>query len=110
MRAPDPPGVWRAVPGLSFDISVLELFWTLSRGFKVVIYGDDHFGASEGESQFDPDVVARSMGFGLFMWGNDDGPGPAKYRLMMEGAKYFDENGFNAVWTLERHFHAFGGP
>ena len=34
----EPPGVWLAVTSLSFDISVLELFWTLARGFKVVIY------------------------------------------------------------------------
>jgi amino acid adenylation domain-containing protein len=32
------PGVWFAVTSLSFDISVLEIFWTLTRGFKVVIY------------------------------------------------------------------------
>lgn len=31
------PGVWLALAGISFDISVLELFWTLSRGFRVVI-------------------------------------------------------------------------
>jgi acyl-CoA synthetase (AMP-forming)/AMP-acid ligase II/acyl carrier protein len=34
----DPPGVWLAVTSLSFDISVLELFWTLARGFKVILY------------------------------------------------------------------------
>ncbi|MGB3278196.1 MAG: AMP-binding protein, partial [Pseudorhodobacter sp.] len=28
--------VWLAVTSLSFDISVLELFWTLARGFKLV--------------------------------------------------------------------------
>jgi amino acid adenylation domain-containing protein len=32
------PGVWLAVTSLSFDISVLEIFWTLTRGFKVVVY------------------------------------------------------------------------
>jgi amino acid adenylation domain-containing protein len=32
------PGTWLAVTSPSFDISVLELFWTLSRGFRVVIY------------------------------------------------------------------------
>jgi amino acid adenylation domain-containing protein len=32
------PGVWLVVTSLSFDISVLEIFWTLTRGFKVVIY------------------------------------------------------------------------
>jgi amino acid adenylation domain-containing protein len=31
------PGVWLAVTSISFDISVLELFWTLARGFKVIL-------------------------------------------------------------------------
>ena len=35
------PGVWLAVTSISFDISVLELFWTLARGFQVVIHGDE---------------------------------------------------------------------
>jgi len=35
------PGVWLAVTSISFDISVLELFWTLARGFKVIIQPDD---------------------------------------------------------------------
>ena len=30
------PGVWLAVTSISFDISVLELLWTLTRGFTVV--------------------------------------------------------------------------
>lgn len=101
----DPPGTWLAVTSLSFDISVLELFWTLARGFKVVIQG-------EVDNYFSPDAELASLplGFSLFMWGNDDAPGRDKYRLMLEGAKYFDRNGFEAVWTPERHFHAFGGP
>jgi amino acid adenylation domain-containing protein len=32
-----PPGVWLAVTSVSFDISVLELLWTLTRGFTVVL-------------------------------------------------------------------------
>jgi amino acid adenylation domain-containing protein len=35
------PGIWLAVTSISFDISVVELFWTLSRGFTVVVHGDD---------------------------------------------------------------------
>jgi amino acid adenylation domain-containing protein len=35
------PGVWLAVTSISFDISVLELLWTLSRGFKVVLHGNE---------------------------------------------------------------------
>lgn len=103
----DPPGTWLAVTSLSFDISVLELFWTLTRGFKVIIYREDR-GASKpiAVNQF----ARKPMEFGLFMWGNDDAPGSAKYKLMLEGSKYFDENGFDSVWTPERHFSAFGGP
>src|SRR5947199_2422907 len=31
------PGIWLAVTSISFDISVLELFWTLTQGFQVVL-------------------------------------------------------------------------
>jgi amino acid adenylation domain-containing protein len=34
------PGTWLAVTRISFDIHVLELLWTLARGFKVVLYPD----------------------------------------------------------------------
>jgi natural product biosynthesis luciferase-like monooxygenase protein len=103
----DPPGVWMAVTSLSFDISVLELFWTLSRGFTVVISSDDDRRlVSSGHLA----LIDRGMEFSLFYWGNDDGVGRDKYRLLLEGAKFADANGFVAVWTPERHFHAFGGP
>ena len=102
----DPPGTWMAVTSLSFDISVLELFWTLCRGFKVVLFRDR---AREKKTR-PPVAYTRGMDFGLFMWGNDDAEGRDKYRLMLEGAKFFDEHGFASVWTPERHFHAFGGP
>ena len=105
----DPPGVWLAVTSLSFDISVLELFWTLARGFKVAIYRDRDRN-QPGANGVADELARRPMAFGLFMWGNDDGPGREKYRLMLEGAKFFDQNGFDSVWTPERHFHAFGGP
>jgi natural product biosynthesis luciferase-like monooxygenase protein len=100
--------VWLAVTSLSFDISVLELFWTLARGFKVVIHASelDHAGASA----LPKSKLTRQLDFGLFYWGNDDGAGPAKYQLLLEGAKFADQNGFQSVWTPERHFHAFGGP
>ncbi len=102
--------VWLAVTSLSFDISVLELFWTLARGFKVVIHSPETQ-AHKGEAT----AIRRAPGkgpmeFGLFYWGNDDGAGPAKYHLLLEGAKFADSNGFQSVWTPERHFHAFGGP
>jgi amino acid adenylation domain-containing protein len=43
------PGVWLAVTSVSFDISVLELLWTLSRGFKVVVHGDEGTGSVADE-------------------------------------------------------------
>jgi len=100
------PGTWLAVTSLSFDISVLELFWTLARGFKVVISSDeDRATVSSGRIG-----SAQKMDFSLYYWGNDDGAGPKKYELLLEGAKFADSHGFVAVWTPERHFHAFGGP
>ncbi len=102
-----PGDSWLAVTSLSFDISVLELFWTLSRGLKLVLSSDENrLVMSNGPIA----MSDRRMDFNLFYWGNDDGPGPQKYRLLLEGAKFADANGFNAVWTPERHFHAFGGP
>src|SRR5690606_17850013 len=32
-----------------------------------------------------------------------------KYRLLLEGARFADSHGWEAVWIPERHFHAFGG-
>ncbi|MCB1389359.1 MAG: LLM class flavin-dependent oxidoreductase [Rhodobacteraceae bacterium] len=100
-------GVWLAVTSLSFDISVLELFWTLARGFKVVLTSDEDRMVVSGGSL---PIADQKMDFSLFYWGNDDGPGPRKYELLLEGAKFADTHGFRAVWTPERHFHAFGGP
>ncbi|HEY1936790.1 MAG TPA: amino acid adenylation domain-containing protein [Candidatus Angelobacter sp.] len=34
------PGAWLAVTSISFDISVLELLWTLTCGFEVAIFAD----------------------------------------------------------------------
>ncbi|MBL4812150.1 MAG: LLM class flavin-dependent oxidoreductase, partial [Rhodobacteraceae bacterium] len=105
----DPPGVWMALTSLSFDISVLELFWTLARGFKLVMSGDESR-ALVSDGPVEAPVSDQEMEFSLFYWGNDDGVGRGKYRLLLEGAKFADNNGFCAVWTPERHFHAFGGP
>jgi natural product biosynthesis luciferase-like monooxygenase protein len=100
-------GTWLALTSLSFDISVLELFWTLARGFTVVISGDE---SRTMVSDRPIGQTGRGMEFSLFYWGNDDGVGRDKYRMLLDGAEFADRNGFCAVWTPERHFHAFGGP
>ena len=33
-------GVWLALTSVSFDISVLEIFWSLTRGFKVILQSE----------------------------------------------------------------------
>jgi natural product biosynthesis luciferase-like monooxygenase protein len=102
------PGVWLALTSISFDISVLELFWTLSRGLTVVVQEDEkRAAASEARAAR---AHARKMDFSLFYFASDAGQSHTnKYRLLLEGSKYADENGFSAVWTPERHFHPFGG-
>lgn len=102
-----PDAAWLAVTSLSFDISVLEIFWSLARGVKLVIVGEE---SRLAVSQAGTQGVDGGMQFSLFYWGNDDGPGPQKYKLLLDGARFADDNGFVAVWTPERHFHAFGGP
>jgi natural product biosynthesis luciferase-like monooxygenase protein len=96
--AHDPPGRWLAVTSLSFDISVLELCWTLARGFTVALHANK-LRAS-----------AAAPDFSLFYFASDHASSAQdRYRLLMEGVKFADRNGFAAVWTPERHFHAFGG-
>jgi amino acid adenylation domain-containing protein len=34
------PGVWLALTSISFDISVSELLWTLTRGFEVIVHAE----------------------------------------------------------------------
>ncbi|KOV57664.1 hypothetical protein ADL00_26830 [Streptomyces sp. AS58] len=100
----DRPGTWLAVTQYTFDISVLELLWTLTRGFKVVLVGDEIV-LSDGAPP-----RRRETDFSLFYFASDAGErGESKYRLLLEGARWADRHGFAAVWTPERHFGTFGG-
>ncbi|NMM08038.1 MupA/Atu3671 family FMN-dependent luciferase-like monooxygenase [Polaromonas sp.] len=93
-----PPGRWLAVTSLSFDISVLELCWTLTRGFTVVLYSNE------------VPAKRKAPEFSLFYFASDHASTPQeRYKLLFEGAKFADREGFSAIWTPERHFHAFGG-
>jgi natural product biosynthesis luciferase-like monooxygenase protein len=50
------------------------------------------------------------MEFSLFYFDGDGSVArPNQYQLLIESAKFADQNGFTALWTPERHFHAFGG-
>ena len=57
------PGVWLAVTSISFDISVLELFWTLTRGFKVILHSGEEAAARPViRSSHPKHLVRRSRG------------------------------------------------
>ncbi|WP_420128650.1 amino acid adenylation domain-containing protein [Longimicrobium sp.] len=48
------PGTWLAVTRIGFDIHVVELLWTLARGFRVVVHPDPEQAREEG-------TLARSV-------------------------------------------------
>ncbi|HVG07844.1 MAG TPA: amino acid adenylation domain-containing protein [Thermoanaerobaculia bacterium] len=101
------PGIWMAVTSVSFDISVLELLWTLTRGFAVVIRDDSE---PLVETAAASATETRLLDFSLFYFANAaSGAGGDRYRLLLEGARFADRHDFAAVWTPERHFHEFGG-
>ena len=100
------PSTWLAVTSVSFDISVLELLFTLTRGFQVVLWKNPTASAETLRSR----LPQRSMQFSLMYFSSDVAlPPQERYRLLTEGVQYADRAGFHAVWTPERHFHAFGG-
>jgi natural product biosynthesis luciferase-like monooxygenase protein len=49
------------------------------------------------------------MDFSLFYFANDSSDEGGRYKILLDGARFADANGFTAVWTPERHFHPFGG-
>lgn len=103
------PGVWLSVTSLSFDISVLEILWSLCRGFHLVLHGDRADAALTASA---PMRQTRPLTFSLMFFASGEGRDESaldKYRLLIEAAKFGDANGFSAVWTPERHFYAFGG-
>ena len=104
------PGVWLAVTSISFDISGLELFWTLTRGFKVVILSETARMPGAGSAEAGVRPARKPLDFSLFYFGNEtESAEGGRYRLTLDGARFADSHGFKAVWTPERHFHGFGG-
>ncbi len=95
-----------AVTGISFDISVLELLWTLTRGAKLVL-ADPLAHATKPVAL---PLSKKKLDYSLFYFASaDEQNAHNKYELLIEGTRYADKNGFAAVWTPERHFHPFGG-
>lgn len=52
----------------------------------------------------------RKIDFSLFFFSADGtAGGQDRYKLLLEAARFADQNGFRAIWTPERHFQVFGG-
>nr|AEH26540.1 amino acid adenylation domain protein [uncultured Acidobacteria bacterium C5] len=52
----------------------------------------------------------KALAFSLSYFGTYEAAySPGKYELLIEGARFADAEGFEAVWVPERHFHEFGG-
>lgn len=102
------PGRWLAITSISFDISVPETFWTLTRGATIVLRGSGNAAQSALRSK----RPEKKIDFSLFFWNvaaSDDSTQDDPYRLLFEAARFADEHDFAAVWTPERHFGSFGG-
>jgi amino acid adenylation domain-containing protein len=52
-------GVWLAVTSISFDISVFELFWTLARGFTVILQEEGQWASQTGSRYSLPEQMSR---------------------------------------------------
>ncbi|MES2732439.1 MAG: amino acid adenylation domain-containing protein, partial [Bacteroidota bacterium] len=75
--------------------------------------------SGSGEKQLVGYVVSRplesqhmqgeaQLGFSLFYFGAEGYATDNKYDLYLKAAKFADEQGFEAIWTPERHFDAVG--
>ena len=74
-----------------------------ARGFHVVLRPD----AATLRAQRTSRVGGPT--FSLFYFASAEADSANGYQLLLDGARFADEHGFEAVWTPERHFHAFGG-
>ncbi|WP_264530520.1 non-ribosomal peptide synthetase [Flavobacterium sp. N502540] len=95
-----------AITSISFDISVLELFWTLTNGIPITIKGDNT--SINNFNSFLKDH-SEELDFSLFYFSSQEASNDNKYKFLKESAVYADKNNFSAVWLPERHFHEFGG-
>ncbi|RAJ26891.1 non-ribosomal peptide synthetase [Pedobacter cryoconitis] len=95
-----------ALTSTSFDISVLEIFWTLCQGVKVIVH-PSHIAVNDLARYLPGENTVTD--FSLLFFSSYNKEETNKYGLLQDAVKYADKNGFKAVWIPERHFHEFGG-
>lgn len=86
-----------SVTSISFDIFVLELFWSITRGIKVTLP------AVERRNKTKSNSVSI-----MFFSADETYPQEEQYDFILEASKSADELGLDSVWVPERHFHEFG--
>jgi len=96
---------WLAQTSINFDISVLELIWTVSRGHKIVLQPSNPLKLLAPENL---ESKPGLMDFSVMFFGADKSK-DNKYDLLLDTVKFADKNDFKAIWTPERHFGEFGG-
>ena len=65
---------------------------------------------ADSPAQSQSSAAKNGIQFSLFYFSSNEAEfTDDKYQLLIEGAKFADQNGFAAVWIPERHFHVFGG-
>ncbi|MBJ6360368.1 LLM class flavin-dependent oxidoreductase [Paenibacillus roseus] len=70
----------------------------------------DTIAKNQGTVGISESLKKKGMKFSLIFFSGDGSTDSVdKYRLLMESVKFGDRNGFQAVWTPERHFQAVGG-
>ena len=95
---------WLAQTSMNFDISVLELIWTISRGQTIILQQTSPFKLLAADRL----APAKKIDFSVMFFGADKSK-DQKYDLLLEAAKLADKNNFSGIWTPERHFGEFGG-
>ena len=95
-----------AITSVSFDISILELFYPICKGATVTIKKQPN-----SLNNFDSYLENNStqLDFSLFYFSSKEENSKNKYDLLLRSVDYADKNDFSAVWLPERHFHEFGG-
>jgi natural product biosynthesis luciferase-like monooxygenase protein len=97
----DRPLRWLSVLDVRSTGSILGILRALVRGDTIV------FDSLEPDVSHDPRKGRLSeMEFSLF-FGQDDGAS-GRYDLLLDSARFADENDFSAIWIAEHHFHEVG--
>ncbi len=90
---------WLAQHAIDTQESIIDLLWNLCRGSKIILQPAANV----------PLNGTKPINCSLFYFAaQEEITTENKYRLLLEGAKFADENDLAAIWVPERHFHSFG--